>query len=745
MPRTPTPPTLDARPRRPAWARAAAATVDTVRDLRGTHPSDRAPSGLALEAGPDGRPILTTAPPRRPPARTVAARWSWRNRRTLAPIPVGAGYALLNVAPLDDPRSLVTAALAAPPLAAALWVAILGGRDRTRATLTILAVTLTAMTAWWAAPDTLTPPGGIVAITAAAVAASAHRFRIREDTPAPLAVDAPWQEARWDDLVAAPGAALPGSRAHLIENVYPPDGDDEDDGTDIIEGEILAERLEPAEPAPIGFRLAVELVIGKQEIATLRGKLGVIAGVYGAAKAGTVLDEVGNETHAIVTFTTRRFLTEIRAWRRPTLDLTTGTFIAQTLADGTHGHWQVWIPGQGIRHGWMVGAMGGGKSGAVDLFLANVLSAGIAVADLTDLKGGASIPHWRARALRFGTQQRDAIAALRRAVTLIDYRYWLMSRMPAVDKDGRPVVIDGAPAVGRTWIDPSPEFPIYVVLIEEWTQLVAPGNPLAPAAIALAARTAALGRACLVMFVPTTQPANLDLAFGGNRDLRTNIQAGNVSVLWTDQGSGNLATATRTIDLSRIPQGQPGVGYLVGPGQPRDLQGRGPWVDEPWDAVAAARPGTLGPRETALLDAIDAYSAGATKTDTITAALAARPDDPEWAEIVAAVLGDTLTPDKTAATATATAAGAGDVAWTGALVLGDGPPPETPDGQRRILDLLATGEATAAELRAALGGVSDPGMRKHLNPLLNARRVDRAGHGRYRLLPPTPDPTGDPT
>jgi hypothetical protein len=564
------------------------------------------------------------------------------------------------------------------------------------------------------------------------------------------APDVPWQVTRWEELVGnypaagQPGGVLPGSRAHLIGEIYPPT---EDDG---------AAPLEPTAPAaPIGFRLAVELVPGRQEISTLRGKLGLIAGVYSAAKAGTVLDEVGNETRAVVTFTTRRFLAEVKVWRRPTLDLATGRFVMQTLADGTHGYWQLWIPGQGIRHGWLVGAMGGGKSGAVDCFLANVLSAGIAVADLTDLKGGASIPHWQGKAIRFGTKHEHGIAALRRGVLMVDYRYWQMARMPAVKRDGTPVDRpDGAPALGRTWIDPSLEWPIYVVLIEEWTQLVAPGNPLAPLAIALAAKIAALGRAGLVALVPITQPANLDLAFGGNRDLRTNIQAGNVLVFWTDQGSGNLATATRTIDLSRIPQGQPGVGYLVGPGQPRDLQGRGPFVEEPWDAVDAAHPGALGPRETALLAAMDAVSAGANPDDVIAEALAGRPDDPEWPEIIQQVFAPLVRTGPTNATTAATAAAApsADLVWSGPLRFGDptlAPEPDDglTDGQHAILTFLALARdaakergdadpsATAAELRAALGGLTDQALRRHLTPLMPAR-VERAGRGRYRLTPP---------
>lgn len=726
MARTPRILYVDAQPRRPLWARAAAATAETIRDLRAT-PTD--PSGLALTVSPDGRPVLAPTPTRQEAPRTRAIRWSWRERRTLAPIPPGLGYALLNATHPAGPRAIAAAALAAPLIAAGVWVSILGGRDRTPATLTIVAAGVLAMTTWWLLPDSIVPPGGIAPITAAAVAASGWRFRIRQEDPVPDPhPDVPWQVQRWDDLIGCPGGALPGAVAHFAGHVYPP-------SDDAIPGEVIAQR---DETAPIGFQLGVDLVPGKHEVATLRAKLGILAGVYGAQKAGTVLDETDSEVRARITFTTRVYLAEIKVWTRPTLDLARGRFTWQTLADGSPGHCQVWIPGQGIRHVWLVGAMGGGKSGAVDCFLANVLHAGIAVADLTDLKGGASIPHWRHRAHRFGTTYSAGIAALRRGVLMVNYRYWLMARMPAVRADGTPALIDGQPTHGRTWIDPTPELPIYIVLIEEWTQLVAPGNPLAPLAITLAARIAALGRAGLVMLAVTTQPANLDLAFGGNRDLRTNIQAGNVHVLWTDQGSGNLATATRTIDLSKIPQGQPGVGYLVGPGQPRDLRGRVPYVAEPIDAVNAAQPAHLGPRELALLDAIDKVPHNATPDTAqaaITALLTARPDDPDWPHIVRDVFAPLI--HKAPALAPT---GTGDVTWTGPPVFGDTPDtPDTPDtdGQRAILDALATGDRTAAELRAALGHVTDQALRHHLNPLIPTK-VERTTHGRYHLTGGTP-------
>src|SRR4051812_22765464 len=667
---------------------------------------------MRLVAGPDG-PVYVPTPPRRP-AGSVVGRWVWRHRRKLAPIPVAAGYAALNAAQLGNPRVLVVAALAAPCLAWWVWMAVLG-RDtkaRTPATVLLAAVTIAVLQVWWLLPDAWLPPGLLLALTAASVAASAWRFRIRPhpEPETPVDPNVPWEVARWDAMVGCAGGVLPGSVAHYVKTMHAPDTD-----------------------KPVGFRLAVQLVEGKQEVSHLRGRLGVIAGVYGAAKAGTVIDEVDNETRALLTITTRTFLAEVKTAKGPTLDPSTGRFILQTLGDGSPGYWQWWAPRQGVRHGWLVGATGGGKTGALDCLLMNLLVDGLAVADVTDLKGGASIPHWAYRSFRYGTTIPAGIAALRRGVAVCDYRNDLMARMPAVDPDtGEPVLIDGKPARGRTWIDPSPQWPIYAVVIEEEPQLVK-DKTWGPVALVLMARIAALGRQCLVTILVTSQGANLDEAFGGERVIRTNIQARNICVLWTDQGSGNLATATRTVDLSRIPAGQPGVGFLVGPGQPRDLQGRVRYVDRPWDAVQAAQPGTLGPDVLAFIAAADVLSEGGTLTDAIGAALAPFPDDPEWADVVTRVLGpapaSSDTPDADVPPAALTAAP-------------EPAEPGRPAGQAAILTHLEqTKGSTAAELRAFLGSITDQALRRHLDPLLEEGKVERVGHGRYALTTPQTDQT----
>lgn len=717
MPRTaapPAPPPIAVRAVRPWWVSAWTYGTRTVRELRGT--LDPSGPALRMTAGPDGVPVYVPVIPRELPS-TRAARWTRRHRRTLAPLPVAAGYAALNAAHFtgpDAPRWVAVAALVAPLLAVAAWLGILGGDDRTPGTLRLLAATITALEGWWLAPDRWVPGGAVWAVAGLAAAGSARRFRRRPDPPDPGPdPDVPWQVTRWEEKIGADGGVLPGAVAHFAGDLHPPDA-------------------APDTP-PIGFKLAVELVEGKQEVATLRGRLGLIAGVYHLSKAGAVIDEWDDETRAVLTFTTRKFLAKTQPWTRPTLHVDgpdAGRFTWMRLADGTPGYGTHWIPRQGTRPVWMVGAQGGGKSGAVDTFLVNVMQGGLTVLDATDLKGGASVPHWRYRAVRWGTTLTDGIAALRRGVWLCDLRYDVMARLPAVDADGNPETVDGHPAVGRTWVDPSPDWPVYVVLVEEWAQLVA--DPvLGELAIWLAARISALGRQALVKPAYTTQPANLDLAFGSNRGLRTNVQSGDVLVLWTDQTSGNLAVAERAIDVSRIPKGMGGVGYLAGPAQRRDLQGRVEHVEDAWAAVRATTAGTLPPPEAAIIDAADVYSATGSMADARAAALAAFPGDVEWAQRIDRILPPDVDPD---GTPTPDLAG---VAWDPGLVIGQpGAPPARPEGQRTILAALAARGRSAADLRAALGDVTDQALRRHLNPLMDAELVARAAHGVYVLTTP---------
>jgi DNA-binding transcriptional ArsR family regulator len=412
----------------------------------------------------------------------------------------------------------------------------------------------------------------------------------------------------------------------------------------------------------------------------------------------------------------------------------------------------VWTPGQGVRHFWICGATNSGKSGAVDCLLANLMSAGIAVLDVTDLKGGASIPHWKARARTFGSSYEAAVATVRRADLLSAYRYDLMARLPAVDPDtGEPEVIDGEVQYGRTFVDPSPAWPIYVALIEEEPQIA--GHPtLGPIFLAYAARIAALGRQACVILVFTSQGVTLDDVFGTNRAFRTNVQAGNVLVLWTDQGSANLALANRTLDLSVIPHGQAGVSLLAGPAQPREMPGRIPHVRRHFDAVRAARPGHLNAAEEAILDLADLLSAGADLADVRGLALGLAGDladlDPDWAGAIGRILGED-------AAAPPTADGPPGEGYTmPARTYGDAALPPAASGlpaqQQAILDVLdAYGVASTADLRKHLGKVTDQALRNHLDPLLEKEIVERAGRGRYRRATPTdsaessaPEPIG---
>jgi hypothetical protein len=702
---------------RPWWQRATSGAARTWRALTGR--GDDNPTAMQLVLTRDGQAVYV--PVREPAPRAArAARAWWRRRRTLAPLAVAPLYGALALAGMDW-RMTALAAVAAPLVAAGTWVAILGGPDGKARTAVLVAGGILAFEAWWLLH---LPPAGLAVFTAAACVASSWRYRIREKPPEPAHVDddRPWQIARWESEVATapPGEQpiLPGAIMVGAEDIYAPDDPEQ----------------------WVGFEAGIQLVRRRQEVAHVRQRLGLIAGVYNAAKAGTIVEEVGDEARCRLIVTVRRFLEEIKEYSGPTLDRSTGRFVMQVLGDGSHGYWQLWMPRQGVRHGWIVGATNGGKSGAMDCLLANLLSCGLAVVDYVDLKGGASGPHWRHRALRFGKRAEDGIAALRRGAFLCDWRNEQMARMPAVDeRTGKPITIDGHPALGRTWVDPSETWPIYAVIIEEWPQLI--NDPVhGREALFLAERIASLGRQACVMLVIISQGANLDAVFKNSRVLRTNVQAGNTLILWTDQGSGNLATATRTVDLRKLPEGQPGVSYLIGPGQPRDLMGRVPWVRQQWDVVKAAIPGNLAPDALAILDAADVISSGGS-LELAAQVAHARIKDPEWAAVVDELFRPGVTMAPMVAAAGKPSKDPDAVSYAPGMVLGQsgGDGDEHTASQRLILSTLARGESSTMELRVLLGGakpISDQALRGHLDPLIAAELVVRPGHGRYALAVP---------
>lgn len=684
----------------PWWVRTGRGTVRAYRAARGL-PVHDGPPRMALVMGEDGMPTYVPVVDK-PPRVVAAGRWAWRHRRTVAPlIPAASAWVGRHA---DLGWSPTLAAVGVFTFAAlAAWVVWIGRSDTTRATRLGIVATVMAIDLWWVLGM---PPTGLAVMTATSMAYMAWRFRIR-----PMAViqvddpDVDWRFARWAEHVE--GRLLPGAQLAGLDDLESEDGE------------------------PIGWVAGVQMVPGVHEVADLRAKVGKIAGLYGAAKAGTTVEEADDESRAILIVTVRRFLAEAREWRGPSLDTTTGRFVLQTLADGSRGHWEVWKPREGVRHGWVAGSTGSGKSGSADAILGSVMSAGVCLLDLVDLKQGASLPHWKVRALRSSDTVAGAIRALRRANAFMDLRYLLMKSMPAVDDDGQPVVIDGHPALGVSSVDPSPDWPVWLLFIEEFPELAT--NPVA---IALAERIVRLGRQAGVALYLTSQGTNLDAVFGSSAVFRTQLQAGNLLILWTDAGSARLALGGVSLNTSAIPKGQPGTGFLTGPAQTRDVMGRVPEVKKKWDAVRAAVPARLDAAGTALLAALDADPEGIPQPTLVREAFTDA-GLPDLADAAAALFaGQPATP------APAAVAAGSSITFPAGMVIGD-PPADEPlsAAQEKILAMAAEHEVVTPQQMCAALGITDQALRRHLGPLLAGEppRLVKLRKGQYALPEPDAD------
>ncbi len=135
------------------------------------------------------------------------------------------------------------------------------------------------------------------------------------------------------------------------------------------------------------------------------------------------------------------------------------------------------------RHALFAGTTGSGKSGGLNVLMANLTACQDVIIWAIDLKKGMELGPWQEGLDRLATTPDQAAALLRDAVAILQARAEYLARQ------GR-----------RTW-DPTPEMPALIIVIDEYAELA----EQAPDAMDYTDSVARLGRALAVTLVAATQ------------------------------------------------------------------------------------------------------------------------------------------------------------------------------------------------------------------------------------------------
>ena len=301
-------------------------------------------------------------------------------------------------------------------------------------------------------------------------------------------------------------------------------------------------------------------------------------------------------------------IVQVQPWSGPMLE-SDGRFRLMTVAlDGRPAYGQLYIPaarpceaGGGARNVDISGLQGSGKSNTVHVVNASILSRGIVVMDLVDLKEGASLPEWEQVAWRFGTSPEAALLAVLRLCVVIDARLEQMARMPRLTGSGEPVLTrDGRPALGVGCVDPSREWPVYVTEIDEFPQVarVKAAQPLIKRALERA-------RAAQCGVITAHQGTALADGFGDDGLTRGLLTNGTVVALRNDTQASSRVVGRGEMDLSTLGKDTMGEAVLSSPCEASAVHGRVEYVPDAWDAARRVIPGTLEEFTAARVDRLE--------------------------------------------------------------------------------------------------------------------------------------------
>jgi hypothetical protein len=337
-------------------------------------------------------------------------------------------------------------------------------------------------------------------------------------------------------------------------------------------GPLKESRIHDTEDIHGGFRFAVECSLA------YRGKFADVERLRDdiAALYDVPVDHVSVEHHesrsarrAVVTV-----LTETKAHERDepwdgtsTYDPQTGTFVLGRFADGSKSRWQLHIPGSGACGGMCVGDVGSGKTGTMHLLASEAGSAKLCAACMGACTCPVCDPQ-RICAVWMGDPQRQPFGVWRgRAdvtawgpLSCVRMLSWLHAGMRhRADYFGRMEWTDhlGRVNYGKGWFDPTPEFPMVLGVIDEWS-IIMSDPELSRFAGPLAEQIEDEGRKVGVRLLIGSQDA--DVEANGSRGFRNALGAANA----ISHRSDRLAKSMLNLEgnPADLPEGVHGVSYL---------------------------------------------------------------------------------------------------------------------------------------------------------------------------------------
>lgn len=218
------------------------------------------------------------------------------------------------------------------------------------------------------------------------------------------------------------------------------------------------------------------------------------------------------------------------------------------------------------RHGLLGGVAGAGKSGVLNVILAELVACPDVVLWGIDLKGGMELQPWQSCLGRLATTPADAAALLADAVTILESRAHQMAESGA-----------------RLWT-PTPTRPALIVVVDEYAELADD----APTALGIADSIARRGRAVAVTLLAATQrPTQKAMGSGAVRsqmDVRICLRVRERRDVDLILGQGMLVSGWAADTLNA-----PGKFFLSDPEHTTPRRARAYRVDDQAVAAIAAR------------------------------------------------------------------------------------------------------------------------------------------------------------